>query len=100
MNDYTVMIAVFSCLFGSGGIVLWGLNRIAKIKDDRNLSRKDVEEMKRTLSQLREALVLALENDKVIFTALKTHRINGESEGQERKMDRFFLSLMKKGGGK
>jgi hypothetical protein len=39
-------------------------------------------------------LVMALENDKVIFKSLRTHEINGESEEQEAKMDEYFLSLL------
>jgi hypothetical protein len=44
-------------------------------------------------------LVMALENDKVIFKSLRTHEINGESEEQEKKMDDYFLSLLGTKGG-
>ena len=41
---------------------------------------------------------MALENDKVIFKALRNHEINGDSEEQERKMDEYFLSLLMERG--
>jgi hypothetical protein len=41
---------------------------------------------------------MTLENDKVIFKALRNHEINGESENQEEKMDEYFLSLFKHNG--
>lgn len=97
MDKYTLFITLASCFFGSGGIVLWGLNRIAKKADDKQGIKKDLSEIKSSIRELRTALVMALENDKVIFKALKTHKINGESEEQERKMDRYFLSLIDKG---
>ena len=40
------IVAVFVCLFGSGGIALWLLNRIAKASDDRNSVAKDIKEIK------------------------------------------------------
>ena len=72
MNDIVTLIGtVVACPFGSGGIVLWCLNRIAKKIDGR---------------------------DKVIFKALRNHEINGDSEEQERKMDEYFLSLLMERG--
>lgn len=47
------------------------------------------------MKAIQEGLIMTLENDKVIFKALRTHEINGESEEQERKMDSYFLSLLK-----
>ena len=38
---------------------------------------------------------MALENDLVVFHALKTHQINGDSEKQEEKMHAYFLSLLR-----
>ena len=43
------IVAVFVCLFGSGGIALWLLNRIAKASDDRNGVAKDIKEIKGNL---------------------------------------------------
>ena len=37
---------------------------------------------------------MALENDLVVFHALKTHQINGDSEKQEEKMHAYFLSFL------
>ena len=43
---------------------------------------------------IQTGLVMALENDKVIFKSLRTHEINGESEELEKEMDHYFLSLL------
>ena len=88
------IVAVFVCLFGSGGIALWLLNRIAKVSDDRNSVAKDMKEIKGNLEKLQEGLTMALENDLVIFKALRTHEINGESEEQEEKMKKYFIGLL------
>ena len=90
---YTLLAAVFACLFGSGGIVIWFLNRIAKTFDSREKAYEDIAEIKKSLKVVEDGLIMALENDKVIFKALRTHEINGESEEQEEKMDKYFLSL-------
>ena len=83
------IVAIFVCLFGSGGIALWLLNRIAKASDDRNSVAKDIKEIKGNLEKLQEGLTMALENDLVIFKALRTPEINGESEEQEEKMKKL-----------
>jgi len=95
MDRITAIVTVVLCLFGSGGIVLWFLNRIAKKNDSKDILRKDVSEIKKILSVLQEGLIICLENDFVIFHALKTHQINGNSEIQERKMNEYFLSHLK-----
>ncbi len=82
------------CLFGSGGIVLWLLNRVAKRNDEHNSYGKDIADIKNTIHRVQDGLVMALENDKVIFKSLRTHEINGESEEQEKKMDAYFLKLL------
>ena len=95
MNDPKLIGTIFVCIFGSGGIVLWFLNRLAKKKDDADDRDKDIREIKETIHMIQKGLVMTLENDKVIFSALRTHEINGESEEQEKKMDRYFISLLK-----
>ena len=42
-----------------------------------------------------KGIMLGLENDAVIFEALKTHHINGESEAQKQKMDHYFRQCTK-----
>lgn len=94
MNLLTVIATVVTCLFGSGGIVLWVLNRQAKKHDERDTTRKDLKEIKEYIKTLQRGLIMCLENDSVIFNALKTHQINGDSELQEKKMQAYFLSLL------
>ena len=88
------MVTIFVCLFGSGGIAVWLLNRMAKAVDEKSSVAKDIREIKETLIKLQEGLTMALENDLVIFKALRTHEINGESEEQEEKMKKYFIGLL------
>ncbi len=89
------VVTITVCLFGSGGIAVWLLNRMAKVADEKNTVAKDIREIKETLMKLQEGLTMALENDLVIFKALRTHEINGESEEQEEKMKMYFIKLLK-----
>ena len=93
MNAQDV-VTITVCLFGSGGIAVWLLNRMAKVADEKNTVAKDIRERKETLMKLQEGLTMALENDLVIFKALRTHEINGESEEQEEKMKKYFIGLL------
>lgn len=88
------IVTIFVCLFGSGGIAVWLLNRMAKAADEKSSVAKDIREIKETLIKLQEGLTMALENDLVIFKALRTHEINGESEEQEEKMKKYFIGLL------
>ncbi len=94
MDKASIAATIVVCLLGSGGIVIWILNRVARKHDQRDSLAKDVAEIKASLSMLQKGLIMCLENDKVIFHALRTHQINGDSELQETKMDRYFLSLI------
>lgn len=94
MSILTAIVTVVVCLFGSGGIVLWVLNRVAKRHDAKDSTAKDLKEIKGFIQTLQNGLVMCLENDCVIFNALKTHQINGDSELQEKKMKAYFLSLL------
>lgn len=94
MDKVTLIVTVFVCLFGSGGVVLWLLNRVAKRNDEHNCYGRDIKEIKNIIHRIQDGLVMALENDKVIFKSLRTHEINGESEEQEKKMDAYFLKLL------
>ena len=95
MDKITAIVTVAACLFGSGGIVLWCLNRLAKKHDARDTTAGDIAEIKQSMKLMQEGLVMCLENDCVVFSALKTHQINGDSERQEKKMKEYFLSLLK-----
>ena len=88
------IVTIFVCLFGSGGIAVWLLNRMAKAVDEKSSVAKDIREIKETLIKLQEGPTMALENDLVIFKALRTHEINGESEEQEEKMKKYFIGLL------
>lgn len=72
-----IVATIIVCLFGSGGVVMWVLNRWASKKDAG-------------LKEIKEGIRLGLENDAVIFKALRYHKINGESEAQEVKMNNYF----------
>ncbi len=95
MDRTSAIVTILVCLLGSGGVVVWCLNRIAKKSDERDELIRDVTEIRTSLMALQRGLIMCLENDKVIFHALRTHQINGDSEIQVKKMDSYFLSLIK-----
>ena len=70
---------IISSVFASGGIIMFYLK-----KHDR------VDELCDKYEALAEGVKLGLENDIVIFAALRNGHINGESEEQEKKMKSYF----------
>lgn len=80
LTVWQIISTVFYSLCGSGGIVLFFLNRWAKKKDSKD-------------DRIIEGIKLVLENDAVIFKALREHQINGESEDQEEKMNNYFRNI-------
>ena len=91
----TFATTIVACIFGSGGVAIWFLNRLARHIDEKEEAKKDMKELKAAVKDIERGLVITLNNDRVIFNALRTHEINGESEEQERKMDEYLLSLLK-----
>lgn len=98
MDITEILTSLVFPIFGSGGVVIWALNRYAKKVDRNDEKIKTLERINERLELLQSGLVMALENDRVIFKALRTHEINGESEEQERKMDEYFISLLNRDG--
>ena len=111
--------AILVTLLGGGGLVMGLFNAIkdnvsrsrnnlnddiAKIrqklsKDYNHLEEleKKVDGLSESISDLRQVkdhevkgIMLGLENDAVIFEALKTHHIHGASEAQKQEMDAYF----------
>lgn len=93
-EKWQIITTIAVSLCGSGGIVLWLLNYITRRISEKDQSTKDIKDIKEDLKHLQSGLVMCLENDCVIFHALKTHQINGDSEKQEEKMRLYFLSLL------
>ena len=93
-EKWQIITTIAVSLCGSGGIVLWLLNYITRRISEKDQSTKDIKDIKEELKRLQSGLVMCLENDCVIFHALKTHQINGDSEKQEEKMRLYFLSLL------
>ncbi len=93
-EKWQIITTIAVSLCGSGGIVLWLLNYITRRIEDKDQSTKDIKDIKEDLKRLQSGLVMCLENDCVIFHALKSHQINGDSEKQEEKMRLYFLSLL------
>lgn len=91
----TFATTLVACLFGSGGVALWFLNRLARRIDEKDEAKRDMKELKAAVKAIEDGLVITLNNDRVIFNALRTHEINGESEAQEHRMDEYLLSLLK-----
>ena len=111
--------AILVTLLGGGGLVMGLFNAIkdnvsrsrnnlnddiAKIRQKLSKDYNHLEELENKVDGLSESIsdlrqvkdhevkgiMLGLENDAVIFEALKTHHINGESEAQKQKMDAYF----------
>lgn len=90
-KDYIVEIiklvtAIFAGVFASGGVFMYYIKKHDRLND-----------LLIKYERLAEGLKLGLENDKVIFKALREGHINGESEEQERKMDKYFYENSMKG---
>ena len=75
-----------SAAFGSGGLIIQYIK-----KHDR------LAEIESKFDRLSEGMELGLENDVVIFNALRHGKINGESEKQEEKMREYFFHKTMKG---
>lgn len=69
-----------SASLASSGIVMYYIK-----KHDR------VAQIEKKFDRLSEGMELGLENDVVIFNALRNGHINGESEKQEEKMREYFF---------
>lgn len=87
-----IIATVVTATFASGGVVMYWLK-----KHDR------VNELEKKFDRFAEGMKLGLENDVVIFKALREGHINGESEEQEKKLREYFFNcsmrgLEKKGG--
>lgn len=111
--------AILVTLLGGGGLVMGLFNAIkdSVVKHRNNLDKdiaeirqklindynhfeeleKKVDILSESISDLKQVkdhevkgIMLGLENDAVIFEALRTHHINGESEAQKQKMDVYF----------
>lgn len=122
--------AILVTLLGGGGLVMGLFNAIkdSVVKHRNNLDKdiaeirqklindynhfeeleKKVDILSESISDLKQVkdhevkgIMLGLENDAVIFEALKTHHINGESEAQKQKMDVYFKECTQEtmGGG-
>ena len=70
-------IGFLGAVLGSGGIVTHFIE-----KNERKAEKRE--------NKIYDALKLSLENDIVIFNALRNNKINGESEEQEKKMLAFL----------
>lgn len=46
--------------------------------------------MSEVINRTSKGTILSLQNDSIIFNALRTNHINGESEKQEKKLDEFY----------
>ena len=64
-----------------------------KLKDDLerfNRIEKTLGVITEVMSRTSRGTILSLENDQVVFNALRTHHINGESELQEEKLKAYY----------
>ncbi|PKL12367.1 MAG: hypothetical protein CVV52_10370 [Spirochaetae bacterium HGW-Spirochaetae-8] len=101
MDSIVLVALITGCVSLSNGVLLAMLNRKWKKKDQCNddiLEMKgeisevkdNVEKIYKLLDRLGKAMKMGLDNDRVIFDALRKKQINGKSEEQERLMDDYF----------
>ena len=93
--DWAAVATIISSLLGSGGVVMFFLDRRQKREEKAEAVRQKIEDARRKKEEeqqqhILDGIKLGLENDAVIFKALREHKINGESELQEQKMNEFF----------
>ena len=74
-----LLVTVLSACLTSGGVVMYVLK-----KHDR------ISVIEEKLDYMGKGINLGLENDVVIFEALRKGHINGESERQEAKLHKYF----------
>lgn len=87
MSEVLKLIGIaVSASFASSGIVMYYIK-----KHDR------VSQIEKHFDRLSEGITLSLENDTVIFEAMRKGHINGESEAQEHKMQEYFFRNSVKG---
>ena len=55
-----------------------------------NSIERTLELIAEVLSRDSEGTILSLQNDAIIFEALRNHHINGESEAQEKKLQEYY----------
>lgn len=79
-----LIVTVLSACLASGGVVMYVLK-----KHDR------IHIIEAKIDRMAKGLDLGLENDIVIFRALREGHINGASEEQERKLHRYFFECSK-----
>lgn len=68
-----------------------------KTQTQINTLTRAVVELQKISQAAVDGIMLGLENDRVVFNALRSNHINGESELQERKMDGYFMKCAKEG---
>ena len=97
MDKVTLIATVFVCLFGSGGVVLWLLNRVAKRNDEHSCYGRDIKEIKNTILRVQDGLVMALEKakDKGLNNI---HFISADARNlkdffKESQVDRIYLNF-------
>ena len=73
---------------GQSNVALRALEKAAANIRDYHTYHSYVEE---NTKYIIEGLVLALQSEQIIFQALRTHKINGESEEMDRRINSFLL---------
>ena len=79
----SVIVALIIGGFGFAGSALANVFSIRGLKNS-------MRQLENTMNHLGCGVKIGLDNDRVIFKALRDHNINGESEEQERKMEKYF----------
>lgn len=118
MDIATVAAAAITSILGGSGLVMGLLNirenrRALKVgtitakfkRIDEKLENdyqrfseinKRLGEIQKGMTRSLDGLALGLVNDKIIFEVLRSHKINGESERQDQKIDEFVSDCIRR----
>lgn len=81
-----LVAVVLTASLASGGLIMYYIKKHDRVSD-----------LEKKFDRLTEGVQLGLENDIVIFKALRQGHINGESEAQEKRLNEYFFKCATKG---
>ena len=81
-----LVAVVLTASLASGGVIMYYIKKHDRVSD-----------LEKKFDRLTEGVQLGLENDIVIFKALRQGHINGESEAQEKRLNEYFFKCATKG---
>lgn len=78
----------------NGPLVIALVNKKSKQLRDIREIKAEQSRLFLLLDRIADGLSIGLQNDRIIFRALREHSINGESEAQEKVMEAYFTQCL------